>query len=93
MTEIFYVSARLIQVEVALPKAMCIDKLRNAFKEAFPMNTKLRSGQGDRGGYTIISKDEAYVKLIVDEKDESRLMGFLLSFAESEGFEFSSGGR
>ncbi|MDP1706836.1 MAG: hypothetical protein Q8L36_03385 [bacterium] len=89
MAEVFYISARLVQLEVGLPTEW-MPRLRKDFSKSFFLSEGLHCGRGDRGGCSIISNELSYVRLVIEEKDESRLFDFLKEFAAEHGFEFSA---
>lgn len=84
-----FVSSRIIKIEIFLPDASCVARLRKTFDKEFQPPAGLHCGKGSRGGYSIISSNEAYVMLEIEEKDESRLLGFIRDFLENESIEFS----
>jgi len=93
MAGISFVSARMIQLEIFLPDSAGVAKLRKAFAKEFELPSGLHCGKGDRGGCSIISAQEAYIRFVVGEEDERRLFEFVRNFLSNEGIEFSTKDR
>jgi len=70
-----------------------MSELRKAFSKSFSLPDNLHCGKGDQGGCSIVSTDQSYVRMVVGEGEESRLIGFLRKFADEHNCEFSGSGR